>query len=153
MEIETSAYKKVACYLMFPWDYPRSLITNLYFFRVEIETSAYKKVACCLMFLGTIPAPISQTYISSRVEIETSAYKKVACCLMFPSDYPRSLILVELKSKTLAARLLAGLTRVAEDEARKFLGRPQVQCFWASRIRIRNYLCGSGSFPSTSQKN
>ncbi len=45
---------------------------------------------------------------------------------MFPSDYPRSLILVELKSKTLAARLLTGLTRVAEDEARKFLGRPQV---------------------------
>jgi hypothetical protein len=55
-------------------------------------------------------------------------YKKVACCLMFPSDYPRSLILVELKSKTLAARLLTGLTRVAEDEARKFLGRPQVIC-------------------------
>jgi hypothetical protein len=93
VEIETSAYKKVACCLMFPGDYPRSHITNLYF---------------------------------SRVEIETSAYKKVACCLMFPSDYPRSLILVELKSKTLAARLLTGLTRVAEDEARKFLGRPQV---------------------------
>jgi hypothetical protein len=65
-------------------------------------------------------------YIIIRVEIETSAYKKVACCLMFPVDYPRSLILVELKSKTLAARLLTGLTRVAEAEARKFLGRPQV---------------------------
>jgi hypothetical protein len=32
VEIETSAYKKVACCLMFPSDYPRSHITNLYFF-------------------------------------------------------------------------------------------------------------------------
>jgi len=61
------------------------------------------------------------------VEIQTSAYKKLACCLMFPAEYPRALILVELKSKTLASRLLAGLTSIAEDEARKFLGRPQVQ--------------------------
>ncbi len=84
-----------------------------------------------------------------RVEIETSAYKKVACCLMFPGDYPRSLILVELKSKTLADRLLTGLTRVAEEEARKFLGRPQVtltinvpfgpkkvEIFWAHPLQM-----------------
>ncbi len=60
---------------------------------------------------------------------------------MFPVDYPRSLILVELKSKTLAARLLTGLTRVAEDEARKFLGRPQVISNFIGQCSVRNRYC------------
>ena len=61
-----------------------------------------------------------------RVEIQVSSHKSLACCLMFPPDYPHATILVELKSKTLANKLLNGLTRVAEQEARKYLGKPQV---------------------------
>ncbi len=76
---------------------------------------------------------------------------------MFPSDYPRSLILVELKSKTLAARLLTGLTKVAEDEARKFLGRPQVRFQFRKLLDLQDpdpYLfVRIRILPSTSRKN
>lgn len=56
-----------------------------------------------------------------RVEIEKTPFKKIICCLMFPPTYPHSYILVELKSKTLADKLLAGLTKVCEDEAKKHI--------------------------------
>jgi len=61
-----------------------------------------------------------------RVEIEKTAFKKIVCCLMFPPDYPAANILLELKSKTLSAKLLAGLTKACEDEAKKHIGKPQM---------------------------
>eukprot|EP00088_Acartia_fossae_P015668 TRINITY_DN18621_c0_g1_i1.p1 TRINITY_DN18621_c0_g1~~TRINITY_DN18621_c0_g1_i1.p1 ORF type:complete len:331 (-),score=-0.05 TRINITY_DN18621_c0_g1_i1:241-1233(-) len=61
-----------------------------------------------------------------RIEIEKTTFKKIICCLMFPRDYPSSHILLELKSKTLADKLLSGLTKVCEDEAKKHLGKPQI---------------------------
>ena len=45
-------------------------------------------------------------------------------CLAYPDDYPSTHIFVELKSKTLSEKLLEGLVRVAEDEARKYIGKP-----------------------------
>jgi len=60
-----------------------------------------------------------------RVELERTPFKKLVCCMMFPTQYPDSPILVELKSKTLAPKLLAGLTAVLEQECKKQLGRPQ----------------------------
>ena len=45
---------------------------------------------------------------------------------MFPSDYPKSPILFELKSKTLSLKLLDGLTRVTEQECKKEVGKPQI---------------------------
>ena len=48
-----------------------------------------------------------------RVEVEKTPFKKIICCLMFPPNYPNSPILIELKSKTLADKLLAGLTKVS----------------------------------------
>eukprot|EP00088_Acartia_fossae_P041648 TRINITY_DN43565_c0_g1_i1.p1 TRINITY_DN43565_c0_g1~~TRINITY_DN43565_c0_g1_i1.p1 ORF type:complete len:331 (-),score=38.57 TRINITY_DN43565_c0_g1_i1:165-1157(-) len=61
-----------------------------------------------------------------RVEITKTTFKKIVCCLMFPNDYPNKHILIELKSKTLSDKLLSGLTKVCEDEAKKYLGRPQI---------------------------
>jgi len=61
-----------------------------------------------------------------RVEVEKTPFKKIICCLMFPPNYPNSPILIELKSKTLADKLLSGLTKVCEDEAKQFIGKPQV---------------------------
>ena len=51
-------------------------------------------------------------------------FKKMVICLCYPSDYPSSHIFVELKSKTLSEKLLDGLVRVAEAEAKKYLGKP-----------------------------
>ena len=73
-----------------------------------------------------------------RVELEVTVHRAMACCLMFPADYPAAPILVELKSRTLAPRLLAGLTRLAEQEAGKHLGKPQVQAVPASYWSVLN---------------
>ena len=56
-----------------------------------------------------------------------SDFKKVAVCLTYPVEYPKNHILVEVKSKTLARKLLDGLERVAENEAKtKHKDKPQV---------------------------
>jgi len=59
-----------------------------------------------------------------RVEIEETPFKKLIVCLCYPSDYPSTHIFVELKSKTLCEKLLEGLVRVSEEEAKKYLGKP-----------------------------
>ncbi|XP_023931502.1 uncharacterized protein LOC106155069 [Lingula anatina] len=61
-----------------------------------------------------------------RVVLEQTQHKSIVVCLMFPDKYPDATILIELKSKTLSYKLLQGLTKVAEEEAKKYLGREQV---------------------------
>jgi len=60
-----------------------------------------------------------------RVEIERTPYKKITVLLQFPKDYPMAPILVELKSKHLAPKLLNGLTQVIEKETKQMLRKPQ----------------------------
>lgn len=47
-------------------------------------------------------------------------------CLTYPVNYPKNHILVELKSKNLARKLLDGLEKVAENEAKKKVNAPHV---------------------------
>ncbi|KAG8328970.1 hypothetical protein J6590_097835 [Homalodisca vitripennis] len=62
-----------------------------------------------------------------RVEIKRTQFKQLVICIQFPEDYPASPLLIELKSKTLVDQLLAKVTTVCEEEAKKYLGKPQVQ--------------------------
>ncbi|XP_054267526.1 uncharacterized protein LOC128989614 [Macrosteles quadrilineatus] len=61
-----------------------------------------------------------------RVEIKKTQFKQVVICIQFPKDYPQSPLLIELKSKTLSDHLLAKLTSICEEEAKKYLGKPQI---------------------------
>lgn len=61
-----------------------------------------------------------------RVEIRKTDFKQLAACFQFPADYPRQVVLLELKSKTLSDKLLDGLVKICEAEAKKHLGKPQV---------------------------
>lgn len=61
-----------------------------------------------------------------RAEIKRTHFKAITVCMQFPEDYPSASLLIELKSKTLSEKLLNGLTNVCENEAKKFLGKPQV---------------------------
>ena len=61
-----------------------------------------------------------------RVEITKTKFKTIIACIQFSKDYPRTPLLIELKSKTLSAKLLDGLTEVCEKECKKFLGKAQV---------------------------
>ncbi|XP_044748138.1 uncharacterized protein LOC123309216 [Coccinella septempunctata] len=61
-----------------------------------------------------------------RVEIKRTTFKSIIVCLYFPPDYPKSPLLIELRSKTLSARLLEKLTCSCETEAKKFLNEPHI---------------------------
>jgi len=78
-----------------------------------------------------------------RIEIEKTPFKKIICCLMYPTNYPSEAILIELKSKTLSDKLLSGLTKVCEDEVKKYKGKPQalVVLKLISKFLDENPLC------------
>ena len=48
-------------------------------------------------------------------------------CFQFAPDYPKSRALIELKSRHISDKLLDGLTRLCEEQADKYLGKPQVR--------------------------
>ncbi|KAG7177203.1 hypothetical protein Hamer_G000464, partial [Homarus americanus] len=53
-------------------------------------------------------------------------YKQLVACFQFSPDYPTTRALIELKSRYISPKLLDGLTRLCENEADKYLGKPQV---------------------------
>ena len=53
-----------------------------------------------------------------------SSFKKVTICMTYPIDYPAHHVLIELKSKTIGQKLLDGLVKVSEEEAKKYEGKP-----------------------------
>lgn len=61
-----------------------------------------------------------------RVNIQPTKYKQMAVCLQFPKKYPTNNILVELKSRHVSQKLLDGLSKLAENEAKKHSGKPQI---------------------------
>jgi len=61
-----------------------------------------------------------------QYKIYKTVHKQLVVCLQFPEDYPRSPLLIELKSKALSEKLLDGLNKVCDDEARKIVGQHQV---------------------------
>lgn len=61
---------------------------------------------------------------SIRVEVARSSFKKLTICLTYPNEYPAYHVLIELKSKTIGQKLLDGLVKVSEEEAKKFEGKP-----------------------------
>ncbi|KAL9984109.1 hypothetical protein ACROYT_G006369 [Oculina patagonica] len=64
--------------------------------------------------------------VAVNVRITRTKFKSVVVLLQFSEKYPTSAIIVELKSKTLPPRLLAKMTELCDQEAKKFLGKPQV---------------------------
>ncbi|KAF2351723.1 Ubiquitin-conjugating enzyme/RWD-like [Trinorchestia longiramus] len=61
-----------------------------------------------------------------RVNIRRTKYKQLVVCLQFPDNYPHANILVELKSKYISQKLLDGLAKLAEKEAKQIAGKPQI---------------------------
>ncbi|CAH1798516.1 unnamed protein product [Owenia fusiformis] len=61
-----------------------------------------------------------------RIHITKTAHKNLAICWIFPNDYPNSPIVTELKSKVFSTKLLDGLTKMCDAEAKKHIGRQQI---------------------------
>ncbi|KAK2174434.1 hypothetical protein NP493_803g00018 [Ridgeia piscesae] len=61
-----------------------------------------------------------------QLKIVQTTKKEIVTCFLFPEDYPRNPILIELKSKYLAYKLLDGLRKVCEEETKKLIGQQQI---------------------------
>lgn len=61
-----------------------------------------------------------------RADIKRTEHKFLTICIQFPEHYPKDILLLELKSKTLSETLLRRLTAVCEEELKKSLGKPQI---------------------------
>lgn len=90
---------------------------------IEDELSEVRNL-CENVITGT--RLVSCVWSMVRVEIKKTDFKNIIACIQFPKDYPRTPLLLELKSKTLHEKLLLGLTRVCEEEAKKLSGKAQI---------------------------
>ncbi|XP_060071641.1 uncharacterized protein LOC132551507 [Ylistrum balloti] len=64
--------------------------------------------------------------LSVRLGIKVTDQKHVTLIVMFPPKYPHEPIIMELKSKTLSEKLLDGLLKVCEQQAKKWVGQRQI---------------------------
>lgn len=60
-----------------------------------------------------------------RVDLNYTDFKKLTICFRFPEKYPDANVLIELKSKTLSAKLLQCLTTMGDMRAKEHLGKSQ----------------------------
>lgn len=61
-----------------------------------------------------------------KIEIKMTEYKQLSITCLFPPKYPHEPLVVELNSKSLAYKLLYGLSNICEAEAQKVIGQRQV---------------------------
>lgn len=52
--------------------------------------------------------------------------RQMTAVMQFLENYPTEPVVVELKSKTLTEKLLDGVVKVCDAEARKYIGQKQV---------------------------
>ncbi|XP_071791806.1 uncharacterized protein [Asterias amurensis] len=64
--------------------------------------------------------------VSVRIRMTRTEFKKLEACLQFSEGYPNTVIVVEIKSKTIPEKLCEGLARICDEEAKKILGQQQV---------------------------
>ncbi|XP_064628519.1 uncharacterized protein LOC135488059 [Lineus longissimus] len=64
--------------------------------------------------------------IMVRLKIVKNQHKDITAMIQFPDDYPNVPLLVELKSNTFGYKLLEGLTKMCEEEAKKLLKKQQI---------------------------
>ncbi|CAD5115812.1 unnamed protein product [Dimorphilus gyrociliatus] len=61
-----------------------------------------------------------------QIKITLTKYKQLVVCMQFSDNYPYDCLLVELKSKLLSDNLLQKMTKICEEELRKFEGEKQI---------------------------
>lgn len=61
-----------------------------------------------------------------QIRLTRTKHKSCICQFQFPSEYPNKAIFIEVKSKVLPGKVIDVLAQVAEAEAKKLLGKPQI---------------------------
>ncbi|KAK3097418.1 hypothetical protein FSP39_009473 [Pinctada imbricata] len=78
-----------------------------------------------------------------RVHIYVSDQRQLTALLQFTSKYPQDPLVTELKSKTLTEKLLDGIIKLCDAEAKKYVGQKQVILIinFIKNFLIENPLC------------
>lgn len=78
-----------------------------------------------------------------RASIRLVGLRTITVCLQFPDQYPQEPIVIELKSKTLPEKVCDKITKICEEEAKKWQGQRQVlQCIhFVKNFLVDNPLC------------
>lgn len=107
---------------------------------IEDELSEVKKL-CERVVPGSKVVSCVRTMV--RVEIKKTDTKALIVCIQFTETYPKTPLLLELKSKSLSEKLLQKLTNVCEEEAKKYLNKAQVLNIikFLERFLVENPLC------------
>ncbi|KAL7631623.1 UNVERIFIED_CONTAM: hypothetical protein RMT77_018066 [Armadillidium vulgare] len=78
-----------------------------------------------------------------RVKFQPTIYKQLVACFQFPDEYPNKSTLIEIRSKYLSQKLSDGLTKLCEEEIKKYIGKPQIlrTLAFISKFLQENPLC------------
>lgn len=78
-----------------------------------------------------------------RATIRLQGLRTITTCMQFPAEYPKEPIVIELKSKTLPEKVCDKITKICEEEAKKWLGQKQVMLMinFVKEFLIENPLC------------
>ncbi|XP_078312740.1 uncharacterized protein LOC144619196 [Crassostrea virginica] len=78
-----------------------------------------------------------------RLHIYVDEMRQMTCVMQFLETYPTEPVVVELKSKTLTEKLLDGVVKLCDAEARKYIGQKQVILLvnFLKQFLIDNPLC------------
>jgi len=61
-----------------------------------------------------------------QIRLTITPHRRCLCQFQFPPDYPNSAIYLEVKSKVFSTKVIGVITQLAEDEAKKMLGKPHI---------------------------
>ena len=61
-----------------------------------------------------------------QIRITRTKHKRCLCQFQFPPNYPDETILLEVKSKVFPGKVIDVITQLAETEAKKLCGKPQI---------------------------
>lgn len=90
---------------------------------LEDELSEVRRVAEGIISNSKLEACVPAMV---RLNIEDTKYKQMVVCMQFQPEYPKTIALIELRSRYVSDKLLDGLTKMCDDTAKKYIGKPQV---------------------------
>lgn len=90
-----------------------------------------------------------------RVKLVKTERKQITVTFQFPNGYPRNPVLFELKSDVMSLKLLDGLSKIMEEEAKKLIGQYHIMHLvrFVNKFIDDNPLCVCSDEISSIKKN
>ena len=84
-------------------------------------------MSVCFPLFAICFAQPCEVFTYCKTNCRKTAHKDIVICVQFPKDYPRSRLILEMKSKTIPEKFMEGLVRVCDQELKRHVGKKQVR--------------------------